>query len=336
MNFFYHASVPGAKRAPFLLLDGIAELARPLLASGIAFDTEHGEWLTAAELSGLPAFGDDLAHWAPFTQSEQQPFPGDIILCGECTSSLDVAHFLAGRQLLPEWATVLAYSQNAGRGQLRRGWHSPPGNIYAALRLPSRGAFSGWNAALLAGWMLCRAFRDLGWPVSLKWPNDLVVPLPSGRWGKIGGILLEERNGILLAGIGINSRHAPSAGQMRPEAAIEAAVLEPAPAVLPLWFELVKRGKTWYENQFAPTRGKDAEATSVACDLSGAEALLAWKGCRVAVSEASFFAASDEVAENCADISGRIAGLDANGCLLLETDSGKVALMSGSVRLLLP
>ena len=50
----------------------------------------------------------------------------------------------------PEWAhklndfdSIIARRQTAGRGQYRRSWDSPEGNIFAALRLPMEGPFLG-------------------------------------------------------------------------------------------------------------------------------------------------------------------------------------------------
>ena len=50
---------------------------------------------------------------------------------------------------------------------------------------------------MLAGWVLCTALREGGVEAQVKWPNDILV---AGR--KMGGILLEKREDILLAGVG--------------------------------------------------------------------------------------------------------------------------------------
>ncbi len=43
-----------------------------------------------------------------------------------------------------------------------------------------------------------------GAAVRIKWPNDLLV---DGR--KVGGILVEERGGVVVAGLGLNLGGAP-------------------------------------------------------------------------------------------------------------------------------
>jgi BirA family biotin operon repressor/biotin-[acetyl-CoA-carboxylase] ligase len=145
-----------------------------------------------------------------------------LYLCGTVDSVLDMAHAFAAEACLPVWGGVLADSQRCGRGQLRREWSSPPGNIYAALRLPFTKPFASNAAALVVGTLLAEAFELRGIRLLLKWPNDLLLCLPEGNGtsrgvlvGKAGGILLEERAGALIAGIGINVASAPFRGQIR-------------------------------------------------------------------------------------------------------------------------
>ena len=114
-----------------------------------------------------------------------------------------MGHTLARRGLLAPWQSVLVSSQRQGRGQLRRNWVSPAGNIYAALRLPMQEPFASSAASTVTGAMLAAALGKLGFEVRLKWPNDLAV-LDGDTPAKVAGILLEERAGVLLAGIGIN------------------------------------------------------------------------------------------------------------------------------------
>jgi BirA family biotin operon repressor/biotin-[acetyl-CoA-carboxylase] ligase len=176
-----------------------------------------------------------------------------LYLCGTVDSVLDLAHALVAECCLPVWGSVLADSQHCGRGQLRRTWSSPPGNIYAALRLPLTAVFASGAAALAVGMLLAEAFARQGIGLSLKWPNDLLLYPPSEHGaplgftaGKVGGILLEERAGALIAGIGINVASAPSCGHIR-EGGLPVACLNSLPhikirskdALLDLWSCLV-------------------------------------------------------------------------------------------------
>jgi len=145
-----------------------------------------------------------------------------LYLCGATDSVLDLAHAFVAEHCLPVWGGVLADSQHSGRGQLRRKWSSPPGNIYAALRLPLARPFTSSAAALVVGALLAEAFALQGIPLLLKWPNDLLLCRSSGDGtlqgsavGKVGGVLLEERAGALIAGIGINVASVPPCEHIR-------------------------------------------------------------------------------------------------------------------------
>lgn len=133
----------------------------------------------------------------------------EAFLFGVSSSSLDVAWELMRRQALRPWALVAATAQEKGRGQYRRSWSSPPGNAYLAVRLPEEGVFSAPGAAVLLGALVTEGLERMGIPSLMKWPNDVVAKDGGGSWVKAGGILLEEKRGTLLAGIGLNIRSSP-------------------------------------------------------------------------------------------------------------------------------
>ncbi|MDO5483988.1 MAG: biotin--[acetyl-CoA-carboxylase] ligase [Desulfovibrionaceae bacterium] len=227
-------------------------------------------------------------------------------------SCLDTAFRLAAAGRLRVWDSVQVCRQTAGRGQLRRQWHSPHGNIYAALRLPLAPPFDGTAAASVTGFLLAGALSQLGWPVLLKWPNDLVLSAPDGA-RKVAGILLEERGGILLAGIGINVFSSPSDTQMRSDAALPATCLarygEGQP-FLPemLWQELVKRAFSAYALDCFNMEQWQAR-------------FLLWRGREVVLRDAGQV------------VHGRLEGLAPNGAVRLLCASGCEEWLSGSLSL---
>lgn len=249
-------------------------------------------------------------------RKREDGLPGpEIFAFDEVSSALDTAFELARTGSLRIWDSVLAASQTAGRGQLRRRWHSPPGNIYAALRLPVLPPFDGGAAAAAVGLLAAEALGALGWRVAIKWPNDLVLETAEGP-RKIAGILLEERGGILLAGIGVNVVSHPPGDALRAEAALEAASLAEngngaaVPPARELWARLVSRMVSAYTDAriFARTwRGR-------------AEALLLWRSRAVVVRD------GDTAAE------GRLAGLWSSGGLRLLTENGELECTAGSLR----
>ena len=95
---------------------------------------------------------------------------------------------------------IIAQQQTAGRGQWGRTWQSPPGGLYLSLAIPLPD-LPPLMVTLVAGWAIATTLRDRHIPVSLKWPNDLLL---EGR--KLGGIKTEQRSGSdrLVIGIGIN------------------------------------------------------------------------------------------------------------------------------------
>lgn len=243
--------------------------------------------------------------------------PSFVWRFGEVSSSLDVAFLLSGRGWLDVWDSVQAVSQTSGRGQLRRHWVSPPGNIYAALRLPSLPPFDGTAAAPATGLLLACALRAEGWPVLLKWPNDLVLSLPEGP-RKLAGILLEERGGVLLAGIGVNVSFAPPDNALRADAALRAASLDrhpvpgrPAPLAEELWQRLVKHVHSAYNNGHSLSEQWKTRA----------EQLLLWRGRDV------------ELIDGGRSVHGRLEGLTPAGGLRLLRNGRCEEWLSGSLRL---
>lgn len=129
------------------------------------------------------------------------------------TSTNDVAQEMAARGA-PEGTVVTADYQTAGRGRLGRRWLAPPGTslLCSVLFRPTPDSVPPSHATDLI--MLCAlAAADAveataGLPVSLKWPNDLVV-VRGESWRKLGGLLAEtgvsgDRLEFVIVGVGIN------------------------------------------------------------------------------------------------------------------------------------
>lgn len=230
-------------------------------------------------------------------------------------SVLDVASRLAKAGRLAEWDSVLAKKQTAGRGQMRRTWYSPEGNIYVALRLPFSPLFASQAAAPVMGCLLAQAMHELGVCVKIKWPNDIVF-IEHGAPVKIAGILLEERAGVVLAGLGINVSSAPTPELLRKEAALEASCLEKiCPSLVSqydcpmrMWQSLVKCIFSIYNNQNFLLHWQNI-----------AESFLLWRHQTVLVRD------SDQV------IRGTLQGLGSSGELLLVSNGINQLCHSGSL-----
>ncbi len=127
-----------------------------------------------------------------------KPPPSEIYLARSCPSTMDLAWDLSARGRFPEMSWIAAMAQTRGRGQAGREWQSCPGNLYATLRLPS-GAGSDHLFPLALALVLANVLAAAGLSAQVKWPNDV---LAGGR--KVGGILVEERQGQFMAGMGVN------------------------------------------------------------------------------------------------------------------------------------
>ena len=113
----------------------------------------------------------------------------------------------------PEGTLALAEFQSAGRGRLGRSWEVPEGTS-VMMSILLRPKFEPQYAPMLTlvmGMAVAKAVKSLGFDVSIKWPNDVVV-----SHKKICGILTEMgvRDGkidyaVIGVGINVNIREFP-------------------------------------------------------------------------------------------------------------------------------
>ena len=106
----------------------------------------------------------------------------------------------------PEGTLALAEFQSAGRGRLGRSWEVPEGTsvMMSILLRPKFEPQYAPTLTLVMGMAVAKAVKSLGFDVSIKWPNDVVV-----SHKKICGILTEMgvRDGKIdyaVIGVGIN------------------------------------------------------------------------------------------------------------------------------------
>lgn len=239
-----------------------------------------------------------------------------VFVCGQCTSTMDVAwHFIENRQF-QVWDSVIAVAQAAGRGQQKREWISPAGNIHASWLLPlpelNREWATKWDGllSLMAGFILARAFKELNVPVKMKWPNDLLI---NNR--KCAGILVERRGSHILAGMGINVVHSPDDQRMREDAAVPAtslAAMGVDMSPLDLWLALTEIGKKLFE--------------SIILTLTPSEFVrlvdkqMAWVGEKVLIRQA-----------NAAPFEGVISGMAGDGGLRVKKGNTEEVVYSASI-----
>lgn len=105
-------------------------------------------------------------------------------------------------------AAAVSDFQFAGQGRRGRQWLSFPGRqITTSIGFVSPlGPISWAGVAIVVGLSLATTLRHYGWPIQLKWPNDLWL-----NGAKLGGILVEmdvmaEGPSRLIIGFGVNEQ----------------------------------------------------------------------------------------------------------------------------------
>ena len=166
------------------------------------------------------------------------PIGGDVLYFPVASSTNDLALRLAERGCR-DGTIVIADRQTAGRGRGGHSWFSPPGaGLYVSIvvagdepeyEADAAGEWPRW-LTLATGVALAEGLHAAsGLPVSIKWPNDLVIA-PSGSVRgarKLGGILAEARVDAgrvthVVVGFGINVRRS----SFPPEISARATSLE--------------------------------------------------------------------------------------------------------------
>lgn len=237
-------------------------------------------------------------------------------------STMDVA-----RELLPITPAmelpllVTADVQTQGRGRLGRRWEAPPGTallLSLALRPtwlpPDQGAALVWMTATA----LCEAVEDVtDLHASLKWPNDLLLPVGDSK-AKAAGILLEvslSANAIewAIIGCGVNVSAAPPREQTRyPATSVAEASGRPV-SRLELLRALLRRLDRWHGLLLAGNRKPLFEA---------------WRSRLGGIGEPV------RVETPAGPVEGRAEGVDSGGALLVRDSAGRVhTITAGDVGL---
>lgn len=105
----------------------------------------------------------------------------------------------------------LVEQQSAGRGRRGRVWSTPWGRslmLSMGWRVES-GIAALEGLSLAVGVVLARVLESHGVSPLLKWPNDVLLALPDGGYGKLAGILVEVSGDAsgpceVVIGMGIN------------------------------------------------------------------------------------------------------------------------------------
>lgn len=226
-----------------------------------------------------------------------------LVRLSVCASTNDVARRLAAAGL-PEGTTVIARTQERGRGRQGRLWYSPPGGLWCSFVLRPDAQTAWGRLSLAASLATAEAVeQSAGLQTGIRWPNDVVV---GGR--KVAGILLEAATGAVIAGIGINANVA--ADDLPPALHDRAGSLHELSGravSLEALFDALRLGLArWYAVWRSVT---DGDAAQIIAAWSARDAT---RGRPVAVQ------IGDDRVEGIAD------GVDASGALRVRADDGSI------------
>ena len=230
------------------------------------------------------------------------------------TSTNDLAAEWAA-QGAPHLSLIAADHQNAGRGRGGRVWYTPPDSAlaFSLLLRPDAapedlGRFSGLGALAV-----CAALQDLGLDPRIKWPNDVLL---AGK--KVCGVLPEaiwmgSTLQAVILGIGVNLKstaYPKDIPLLFPATSVEEVLerpVEPAGFLQAVLAQLI----TWYDR------------INSAAFIDAWERNLAFLGDVVEIIQGEQ-----------ASSSGRLAGLDKTGRLVLEVSgAGRQAFSASEIHL---
>lgn len=116
----------------------------------------------------------------------------------ECDSTQDVLKEQLTKFSSSEKILVSCDNQIAGRGRGENKWSPLPGGLFFSFNIEAHPVMS-YTAIELAV-ILADFFESKGYPLKLKWPNDLW----NSELKKCGGILVQGSQHVFMAGIGLN------------------------------------------------------------------------------------------------------------------------------------
>ncbi len=246
------------------------------------------------------------AYFSDLTLEEQDGRKGYVT--DTCTSTMDLAWNLFDQGLILEYEFILSKHQTRGRGQFGREWVSDSGNLFATVRLPDSAQTLDNLLPLATALCVVNTLEPLHIPAMIKWPNDIMI-----GHAKIGGILIETKGPVVMAGMGLNIRSAPESSRNEIFFHIKAGCLKEFGVNL-------KPSEIWHLILTKTKRHLPDMISAPSLVAENAQRRLAFKGDPVVL---------EDTGEN--DGPARILGIDQNGSLIIETIKGIKTIHQGRV-----
>ena len=208
--------------------------------------------------------------------------PGRVVVLEETTSTQDAA--IQNNLVVGDVCAALV--QTKGRGRRGNEWNSSGGVSVTVVLEEATGQLSIAVAAVLAEQVEALIEQSVG----IKWPNDLYI---EGK--KLAGILIEQRDGICLVGVGVN---------------VEKNNTPKAISLSELGFGVDR----------AFVANLVVSSVFLASELSTEAAIARWQPRDILVGSTQTF-----ISEN-RPITGTVLSIDPLHNLILQTDAGRITL----------
>jgi len=216
---------------------------------------------------------------------------------------------------MDEGAVVVTEFQTSGRGRHGRTWTADAKEnlLFSVLLRPPLPKTSAGFLTFFAAVSVARALEEVsGQPMECKWPNDLLL---NGR--KVCGILLEnsfnqELVEYSVIGIGINVNQTAFPGQLAPYATSLALELSTSVDRVELFSKIMASMESAYRE---------------ARDGNFQNLLSQWN------ARCKMFGRTVTVVQDNRRITGRAIGLNHDGGLLVETETGTIPVYAGDIAL---
>ncbi len=223
---------------------------------------------------------------------------------------------------------VIADCQSAGRGRHGRSWHSPRGGAWFTLAWPMTAPPDRYRLAPLLAAMAVVEAIERQCPaaanpprIQIKWPNDLLL-----AGGKLAGILCQQdadahtASALLRIGVGVNlniDAEALTCPCHEPEALMPVSLwqVHRVRVDIAAVIDTAARRLT-----AALTALEGVDRSTITLALERLNARLAWQGQPVRL----------RLGEGCR--CGSIAGIDAEGRLLLQSEAGIEVFDAGGIQ----
>ncbi len=246
-------------------------------------------------------------------QIRQNTFLRDLVYEEEMSSTNTVANELAAKDCQTP-LLVIAQRQTAGRGRSSNTWWSGDGALTFTLLLdlPVRDVADIGPFSLTVGLAMCQALERFapGADFALKWPNDVYL-----NEKKVCGILIERPVATeprLSIGVGLNVNNSLREGpdELRTKATSLLDELEVEQALTPILVAFLRRMED-LTREHLHSRDHLMDQWRAYCMLTGRH---------VTIEQ-----------QQSSKVVGLCRGVDSHGALLVQTDTGEVRCISGTV-----